>query len=120
MGRINNQQFIQIPLAQLRNRIQQLCEKYSIRFEVTEEAYTSKASFLDGDTLPKFGEKPEGWKASGQRVKRGLYRTKEGFFVNADLNGAANILRKVSTKLGLNLSQVGRRCLTTVARVNVV
>ena len=120
IGRVNNQNFIQIPLAQLRNRIQQLCEISGIMFEVTEEAYTSKASFLDGDTLPKFGEKPDGWRASGNRVKRGLYRTKEGFFVNADLNGAANILRKVSTKLGLNLSQVGRRCLTTVARVNVV
>lgn len=69
--------------------------------------------------MPKYGEKPEGWKASGKRVQRGLYRSANGFVVNADLNGAANILKKVASKLGLDLSQLGRRCLTTVARVRL-
>lgn len=111
MGRLNNQKFVQIPLGKLKDRLQQLCEIYGIRLEITAEAYTSKASYLDGDSLPKFGEKPDGWKASGRRVKRGLYRSSDGSIVNADLNGSANILRKVARKLGIDLDRLGRRCL---------
>ncbi|MEQ8385818.1 MAG: transposase [Coleofasciculus sp. A1-SPW-01] len=119
MGRLNNQKFVQIPLGKLKDRLQQLCEVYGIHLEVTEEAYTSKASYLDGDSLPKFGEKPDGWKASGRRVKRGLYRSGNGAIVNADLNGSANILRKVARKLGIDLNRLSRRCLATVARVRL-
>ena len=97
---------MQIPTARLKARIQKLCELYGIRFEETEESYTSKASFLDADTLPIYGEKPVGWKASGKRVNRGLYRTSQGIEINADCNGSANILRKVSVKLGLVLSRI--------------
>ena len=119
MGKLNNQKFVQMPLGKLKDRLKQLCDLHGIRFEETEEAYTSKASFLDGDSLPKHGEKPDGWKASGKRVKRGLYRSANGSLVNADLNGSGNILRKVARKLGLDLNQLGRRCLTTVARVRL-
>jgi hypothetical protein len=63
-------------------------------------------SFLDGDSLPKYGEKPQGWKASGRRILRGLYLTGEKFLVNADLNGSANILKKVTGKLKLDLSKL--------------
>ena len=119
MGKKNNQKFVQMPLGKLKDRLNQLCDLHGIKFTETEEAYTSKASFLDGDSLPKYGEKPEGWKASGKRIKRGLYKSADGTVVNADLNGSANILRKVASKLGVNLDQLGRRCLTTVARVRI-
>jgi putative transposase len=119
IGRINNQKFVQMPLAKLRDRLKQLCELHGISFQTTEEAYTSKASFLDGDSLPKFGHKPDGWKASGKRVERGLYRTADGSIINADLNGAANILRKVARNLSLDLGLLGRRCLTTVSRIRL-
>ena len=119
MGRANNQKFVQMPLAKLKDRLEQLCNKHGIKFEVTEESYTSKASYLDGDSLPKYGEKPDGWKASGRRTKRGLYKSKNGSLVNADLNGAANIMSKVARKLGIDLDRLGRRCLTTVARVRL-
>lgn len=119
LGRVGNQKFVQIPLAKLRDRLEQLCKLHGINFKATEEAYTSKASYLDGDSLPQYGYKPEGWKASGKRVKRGLYQSSNGSIVNADLNGAANILRKVASNLGLDLSRLGRRCLTTVARVRL-
>ncbi|MEG5055744.1 hypothetical protein QUB35_35270, partial [Microcoleus sp. B13-B6] len=76
-------------------------------------------NFLDGDSLPRYGEKPPEWKASGKRIKRGLYRSADGTVINADLNGSANILRKVASKLGVNLDQLSRRCLTTVARVRL-
>ena len=119
MGRLNNQKFVQMPLGRLKDRIGQLCRLFGMNLEITEEAYTSKASFLDGDSLPKFGEKPDGWKASGKRVKRGLYRTLKGWLINADLNGSANILAKVASRLGIDLSRLSRRCLTTVARIRL-
>ncbi len=117
LGKKNNQEFVQIPTARLKERIKQLCEQYGIQFVETEESYTSKASFLDGDFLPVFGFKPEGWKPSGRRVHRGMYRTKNGQFVNADANGAANILRKVEIQLGLNLAEICRAFLTAPSRV---
>ncbi len=107
MGKKNNQKFVQMPLGKLKDRLSQLCDLHGIKFAETEEAYTSKASFLDGDSLPKYGEKPPGWKASGKRIKRGLYRSANGRIVNADLNGAANILRKVASKLGVNPGRTG-------------
>jgi len=119
LGSLNNQKFVQMPLGKLKSRVKQLCDLHGIKFIETEEAYTSKASFLDGDSLPQYGEKPMGWKASGNRIKRGLYWTADGFFVNADLNGAANILRKVSGRLGLSLNQLSRRSLAVVARIRL-
>ncbi|MDD1457684.1 transposase [Dolichospermum sp. ST_sed7] len=119
MGRLNNQKFVQMPLGKLKDRLKQLCDLHGIRFQETEESYTSKASFLDGDSLPVYGQKPEGWKASGKRVKRGLYQSANGSIVNADLNGAANILRKVASNLSLDLGSLGRRCLTNAARIRL-
>lgn len=119
MGKQNNQQFVQMPLAKIKTRIEQLGLIYGFQVVQTEEANTSAASFLDGDSLPAHGEKPEGWKASGKRTKRGLYRTAQRWIVNADLNGAANILRKVAGNLDLDLSRLGRRCLSTVGRIRL-
>lgn len=113
------QAFVQIPTAKLKKRIEQLCEYHGIRFIETEESYTSKASFLDGDFLPTYGEKPETWKPGGKRVKRGMYCTGKGILINADLNGAANIMRKVETQLGLNLVKVCRALLTVPTRFRI-
>ncbi len=117
MGAKTNQKFVQIPTGRLKDRIAQLCEQYGIRFVETEESYTSKASFVDLDVLPRFGEKPEGWQASGKRIKRGLYKTALGWLINADCNGSANIGRKVATILGLDLSGVSRGSLSSPLRV---
>ena len=119
LGSKINQNFVQIPTARLKDRISQLCEQYGIRFIETEESYTSKASFLDSDELPKFGEKPEGWKESGKRVNRGLYRSKDGSKINADCNAAGNILRKVATTLGLCLKGVSRGALISPLKVRI-
>jgi putative transposase len=119
MGKKTNQKFVQIPTARLKERIAQLCEQYGICFVETEESYTSKTSFVDGDFLPTLGEKPEGWKESGKRTKRGLYRTAQNQYINADCNGAANILRKVSTTLGLNLGGVSSGALKTPLRIHI-
>jgi len=119
MGKKTNQKFVQIPTGRLKERISQLCEQYGIRFVETEESYTSKASFVDSDFLPTIGAKPEGWKESGKRVKRGLYRTADNQYINADCNGAANILRKVATTLGLCLEGVSRGALLTPLKVRL-
>ncbi|MFP5269069.1 RNA-guided endonuclease InsQ/TnpB family protein [Coleofasciculus sp.] len=117
LGKKNNQEFVQIPTSRLKNRIAQLCKQYGIRFVETEESYTSQASFLDNDVLPVFGKKPKGWKSSGKRVKRGMFKTAAGHIINADGNGAANILRKVEIQLGLDLAKVCRALLTAPSRL---
>ena len=117
MGAKTNQNFVQIPTGRVKERIKQLCEQYGLRFVETEESYSSKASFLDSDELPKIGAKPGQWQESGERVKRGLYRTATNWYINADCNAAANILRKVSATLGLDLNGVSRGALTTPLKV---
>ncbi len=124
IGAKNNQKFVQIPTAKLKERIKQLCEMYGIEFVETEESYTSQASFLDDDFLPTFGAKPvcvafrrKSWKTSGKRIKRGLYRSRDGNLINADCNGAANILRKVAATLRFCLEGVSSGALTTPVRV---
>ena len=119
LGKKNNQKFVQIPTARLKDRISQLCELYGMQFVETEESYTSQSSFLDNDFLPTIGEKPNSWKSSGKRTHRGLFRTSQNHQINADANGAANILKKVSAKLGLNLSGVSRGSLTAPTRIPV-
>ena len=119
MSKRNNQNFVVIPTGRLIERLTQLCPEYGIVLTVTEEANTSLASFLDGDSLPRNGEKPKNWKTSGKRVKRGMYRTGKGFLINADCNGAANIARKVATQLGLILTEVGKEALTLPKRYDL-
>lgn len=119
LGSRTNQEFVQIPHYKLFSRIQQLALIFGIRVVETEESYTSQASFFDNDSLPVFGAKPEGWMASGKRVVRGLYRTAKGWFLNADCQGACNIMRKVSTILGIDLSGVCRGAVAAPFRVKL-
>ena len=117
MGKVNNQNFVAIPTGRLKERMAELCQHYGIEFVEVDEAYSSQASFLDGDELPNVGEKPNGWQASGKRVKRGLYQTAKGWLVNGDANAGANLLGKVSRTLGLCLKGLSRGALTTPLRV---
>lgn len=95
IGKVNNQNFVQIPLGDLRQQLQFLCWKYGIEYLEQEESYTSKSSCLDNDVIPEYKpEQPYTGTFSGRRVHRGLYRTKNGTLINADVNGSANILRK--------------------------
>ena len=119
LGKKTNQSFVQIPTAKLKARIAQLCEQYGLDFVETEESYTSQSSFLDGDELPKYGEKPTGWKPAGKRTKRGLYRTAKNWYIHADCQGAANIIKKVSRTLGFNLDRLSRGVLTRPHRIKL-
>ena len=95
IGKANNQTFVNIPFGKLREKLEYLCKLYSLRFVEQEESYTSKSSFFDMDILPKFEvDKPQPYSFLGKRIKRGLYQTSKGYILNADVNGALNILRK--------------------------
>ena len=89
IGRVNNQNFVNIPYYKLLNMLTYKCELLGIMVHITEESYTSKCSFLDNEEICKH----EGYK--GKRIKRGLYKSSDGRLINADVNGALNILKKV-------------------------
>ena len=95
LGKVNNQKFTQIPFGKIRDILNYLCELNGINFIEQEESYTSKASFWDRDEIPVFSsESKVKYDFSGKRVHRGLYCSKNGILLNADLNGSLNILRK--------------------------
>ena len=92
LGRRNNQNFVNIPYAKFINQLTYKCQLLGITVITREESYTSKASFLDYDEIPNYNDeiKP---KFSGRRIKRGLYRSTIRK-INADVNGAYNIMIK--------------------------
>ena len=96
LGKKTNQNFSSVPFCNLLQKIQYKAKALGIEVIFTEESYTSQASFLDRDVIPIWtkGKKNE-QSFSGIRVKRGLYRSDEGTLLNADVNGSANIGRKV-------------------------
>jgi putative transposase len=95
LGRRTNQQFVAIPHARFVAMLTYKAELVGIQVNVTEERSTSKASFLDADPLPVYdAQRQQSPVFSGRRVKRGLYQAASGRRLNADVNGAYNILRK--------------------------
>jgi len=97
IGKRNNQNFVQIPHARLIELVKYKFEQENGIVVVKEESYTSKASALDLDEIPKFSKRRnQKSDFSGKRVKRGLYKTLKGLLINADMNGALNIIRKVA------------------------
>lgn len=97
IGKQNNQNFVNIPYGKLRDKLSYLCELNGIAYIEQEESYTSKASFWDKDHIPVYNnDNPKEYQFSGARVHRGLYQIANGKCVNADVNGALNIMRKSS------------------------
>jgi len=98
LGKKTHQNLRNLSLGQFIDKLRYKLELHGITLEVTNESYTSKASFIDGDVLPKKYEPSMPHSFSGKRVKRGLYRSQNGTDLNADANGAYNILRKSNPK----------------------
>ena len=95
IGKRNNQTFVNIPFGLLRDKLEYLCELNGIILVMQEESYTSKASFWDKDVIPVYKSyDTEEHHFSGKRIHRGQYRTASGQVLNADVNGALNIMRK--------------------------
>ena len=89
IGKKNNQNFVNIPFLAYINQLKYKCELEGIELILTEESYTSKCSFIDLEIMVK----QESY--LGKRIKRGLFKSKTGKVINADLNGSYNIMRKV-------------------------
>ena len=97
IGKTNNQTFVNIPYGKLREKLECLCRLNNIVYMKQEESYTSKASFWDKDTIPVYNaDNPKQYVFSGKRIHRGLYQCANGKTLNADVNGALNILNKSS------------------------
>ena len=95
LGKVTNQNFVNIPFGKLRNKLQYLSQLYGIKYVEQEESYTSKASFWDKDEIPVYNDdNPKQYMFSGKRIHRGMYKTASGYEFNADVNGALNILSK--------------------------
>lgn len=115
IGKRNNQNFVQIPHARFIAMLMYKAELVGITVKITEESYTSKASLLDLDPLPIRTNDDEKHAFSGKRVKRGLYRASDGRKLNADINGAGNIIRKVAPDaFGLRAVEDGKEVLASL------
>ena len=104
-----NQYFSSIPFSKLKNNLEYRCKINNIQFILQEESFTSKASFIDNDYLFSYirdednkivlrtlDNKVELKKIEfvGKRKYRGLYISKNGIKINADINGSLNIMKK--------------------------
>jgi IS605 OrfB family transposase len=88
IGRVNNQNFVQLPHAKFIDMLSYKCALCGISVELVNESYTSKCSFLDNESI----EHHENY--IGKRIKRGLFRSGSGTLINSDVNGSYNILLK--------------------------
>jgi len=118
IGKVNNQNFVNLPIGKLKDKLDYLCKRNGMKFAEQEESYTSKSSYFDNDILPIYRafDKTK-YVFSGRRIKRGLYKTAQGYLINADQNGALNILKKSSLN-GVILLQ-GRGDLKMPKRIRV-
>lgn len=94
LGKKTNQNFVSIPFGQLYDLLRYKLELNGITYIETEESHTSKCSFIDKEEICHHES------YVGRRVRRGLFKSKEGKKYNADINGSLNILRKYMTKIG--------------------
>ena len=94
IGKKNNQNFVSIPHSQLKWMITYKALVAGINVVEQEESYTSKADITANDTIPVYGQEKFHPTFSGRRIERGLYFCSQRYCINADCNGAANILRK--------------------------
>jgi len=99
MGTQNNQNFVYIPHSRFISMVEYKCKLVGITVITREESYTSKCSALDLEPIC-FSHK-----YVGNRVKRGMFISAKGIKINADLNGALNILRKETGDKALEIVQ---------------
>ena len=89
LGKKTNQKFVEIPFSRLIDKITYKGKLIGIDVQTAEESYTSKVDHLAFEPL----EKRDVY--SGKRIKRGLFQSSVNKLINADVNGAIGIGRKV-------------------------
>ena len=105
LGKKTNQSFTQIPFNIFISQLTYKCLAKGIKVVEQEESYTSKASFLDEDEIPVYDSVQTKPQFSGKRISRGLYQSKDGKVLNADVNGSYNILVKGLLSLDKTLNR---------------
>jgi ribosomal protein S27AE len=90
---------------------------WSLRESKLYDGETSKALKRQNHTCAYCGHRFMPGERVHLHLKRGLYRTAQGWLINADAQGAANIGRKVEVMLGLDLSGISRGTLSMPLRV---
>ena len=117
IGKRNNQNFVNIPYTKLISYLENKCEDAGISFELQEESYTSKASFLSNDDIPTYIEGNNNkYSFSGTR-RRGIYTdNKHNLKIHSDVNGSYNIMRKN----GVNLSKLQKAFIKTNKTIDPV
>jgi len=112
LGKRTNQNFVNLSLGQFVEKLGYKLGSHGIELVVTNESYTSRASFKDGDKMPKrYNPNAKStYVFNGKRIKRGLYKSSDGTLLNADVNGAYNILRKTNSNFSFTelVSVVGK------------
>jgi len=111
LGKRTNQNFVNLSLGQFVEKLGYKLGSHGIELVVANESYTSKASFISGDEMPKQYEPEINPTFNGRRTKRGLYKSSDGTLLNADVNGAYNILRKNDSNFSFSqlVSTVGNK-----------
>jgi putative transposase len=89
LGKRTNQAFVFLPHGRFIKMLTYKAQLVGIQVILTEESHTSKCSFLDAEPVGHHD------RYVGKRVKRGLFVTATGRRVNADVNGAYNMIAKV-------------------------
>ena len=117
IGKRNNQNFVNIPYTKLISYLEYKCEDAGIDFELQEESYTSKASFLSNDDIPTYVEGDSTkYSFSGTR-RRGIYTdNKHNLKIHSDVNGSYNIMRKN----GVSLSKLQKDFIKTKQTIDPV
>lgn len=111
LGKKNNQNFMFLALGQFVKQLDYKLGVHNIELCVIDESYTSKASFIDNDVIPKQYKADQQYEFVGKRVKRGWYKSQNGTVINADSNGAFNILRKADSTFNFSdlIEKVGNK-----------
>ena len=116
LGKVTNQNFVNIPFTKLISMLEYKCQLAGINFVVNEESYTSICSFVDNEVVDKHDN------YQGKRVKRGLFKTSNGLLINADVNASLNIGRKYLSSIGVYSKQLHNELLEHMVnprRINI-
>jgi putative transposase len=109
--------FKHFPFLQVTRSLRDKLEGTNIKIILEDEIETS----LIDSTDPKAGfmlinNQIKIHKGNGERVKRGLFRTGDGKYINADVNAARNIINRflVRNKIDINLGTSGLKKVTRI------
>ena len=118
-SKLENRNFCMIPFNKLIEILKYKCEENGIECTEQEESYTSKASFLDNDYIPVYGEENDKYEFSGWRNGR-IYKIKgKDQRIHSDLNGALNIMRKAGYELVENIPSLLKNWIFPIGKYKV-